>query len=572
MRQESRLPSRGLTEGDFVGPYQLIQQLGDGGFARVWQARQMEPLNRDVALKVLKPGMASAEALRQFQIELESLSQMNHPHVARVLDAGQTESGQPYLVMELVSDACTVTEWCEQRALDITHRLSLFLQLCAAVQHAHQQGVIHCDLKPNNVLVNTASGNAQVKVIDFGIARCVSEVSLPDNMLTLGTPAYMSPEQLANKDDVDTRSDVFALGTMLAELIGSEPPQDLHWIIHCCHEKDRTRRYASAAALADDVQRFMDAQPVTARAPSFAYHTGCFVKRHRVLVTAGLFACICLLLGFHSVQTSADTAKKRAQTAEQGSEKLITLWRRAAAGSGIPSSSAALREMLDRLSSPSFTAKVNDRCRAFITLSKTAQLQANTSLGLEAADQALALIRAHPNQIDPEQHIDCFTVLGQLRLEAGQIEQGHSFLREALQSALRWKGPESLEALQCRRRLGSALVDSHPAEAIQTLQTLRHQARSLNLPNTHSDLILARTDLITLLIHEGKLEEARVLLEKTLEHARHAGAATQNLAVRLLLKRALLMIKLKRDDAALAAYFDAVDEATQSNAIIRSPQ
>ncbi len=217
------------VEGDMVGPYKLICKLGTGGFGVVWQAEQEKPLRRTVAVKVLKAGMDSAEVLARFDAEKQALARMDHPHIAKVLDAGMTESGRSYFAMELV-EGCSVTQFCEKNALSTHDRLKLFIDVCAAVNHAHQKGVIHRDLKPTNVLVSRETSGPIVKVIDFGIAKAI-EGDLTDQTLFtraeqwIGTPTYMSPEQLGmGSIDLDTRSDIYALGVILYELITGCPP------------------------------------------------------------------------------------------------------------------------------------------------------------------------------------------------------------------------------------------------------------------------------------------------------------------------------------------------------------
>ena len=346
------------VEGDWVGPYQLVRKLGTGGFGVVWQAEQARPLRRTVALKVLKAGMDSAEVLARFDAEKQALARMDHLHIAKVLDAGITESGRSYFAMELV-DGSPITEFCEENSLPTRDRLKLFMDVCAAVNHAHQKGVIHRDLKPSNVLVSRQDSGPVAKVIDFGIAKAI-EGDLTDlTLLTraeqwIGTPIYMSPEQLGmGSADLDTRSDIYALGVILYELITGSPPFDpetlkragheemrriireedpprpsarittrrdvpqghpakgdhstdqalrsirseLDWIVMKAIEKSKERRYDSAAALADDLGRFLADEPISAKPPSSAYLISKFARRNRGAVRS--------LLGFSVILVSA---------------------------------------------------------------------------------------------------------------------------------------------------------------------------------------------------------------------------------------------------------------------------
>src|SRR5580658_3766333 len=218
--------SAGEKPGDHIGRFKLLEQIGEGGCGVVYMAEQEEPVRRRVALKLIKPGMDTKSVIARFEAERQALALMDHPHIAKVLDAGATESGRPYFVMELVQ-GIKITEYCDQNSLPTRERLKLFIQVCNAVQHAHQKGIIHRDIKPSNILVTTsAEGKPLPKVIDFGIAKATTGLRLTDKTLftafemLIGTPAYMSPEQAAlTSADVDTRTDIYSLGVLLYELL-----------------------------------------------------------------------------------------------------------------------------------------------------------------------------------------------------------------------------------------------------------------------------------------------------------------------------------------------------------------
>src|SRR5579862_1920202 len=339
--------SVGMKPGHRIGHYKLLQQIGEGGCGVVYMAEQQKPVRRRVALKIIKPGMDTKSVIARFEAERQALAMMDHPNIAKVFDAGATESGRPYFVMELVRGV-KITDYCNQHSLTTEDRLKVFVQVCQAVQHAHQRGIIHRDIKPSNILVTQSlEGVATPMVIDFGVAKATTDQRLTDKTvftaceMLIGTPAYMSPEQAAlSSVDVDTRTDIYSLGVLLYELLTSstpfeteellkagldeirkvireqeplrpstrlskmagadlttvaqqrqsEPPRlihaiqgDLDWIAMKALEKDRTRRYETANGLALDVQRFLENEPVSARPPSKLYKFQKTVQRNKLL-------------------------------------------------------------------------------------------------------------------------------------------------------------------------------------------------------------------------------------------------------------------------------------------------
>jgi serine/threonine protein kinase/Flp pilus assembly protein TadD len=343
----------GEDPGTQVGPYKLLQKLGEGGMGTVFLAEQTQPVHRQVAVKVIRPGMDSRQVLARFEAERQALALMDHPHIAKVLDAGTTPTSRPYFVMELI-DGVPITAYCDRARCTIRQRLELFVPVCQAVQHAHQKGIIHRDLKPSNVLVTLYDGKAVPKVIDFGIAKATGQKLTERTLETqvgsvVGTLEYMSPEQAeAGQLDIDTRSDIYSLGVLLYELLtgttplqpeltrdaalldllrkvreeeptrpstrldtteelptiaanrGVEPKKlrglvqgDLDWIVMKCLEKDRTRRYETANALARDLERYLNEEPVEASPPSPGYRLRKFARKHRkVLLAAGAFVLL----------------------------------------------------------------------------------------------------------------------------------------------------------------------------------------------------------------------------------------------------------------------------------------
>ncbi len=346
--------------GKQIGPYTLLQKIGEGGVGNVYLAEQRKPVRRQVALKIIKAGMDTKRVIARFEAERQALAMMEHPNIAHVLNAGQTETGRPYFVMELVTGK-RITTYCDENGLSIEERLSLFIQVCHAIQHAHQKGIIHRDIKPSNVLITKHDNAAHPVVIDFGIAKATGGDLLTDKTVNtstgpiIGTPAYMSPEQTALKEvDIDTRSDVYSLGALLYELLISCPPfdhqnllkagldelyrilreedppslpaklleltedereriaknrsieprrlsgmlkDDLNWIVMMAMEKNRERRYETANAMAMDIKHVLNHEPVLARPPSRVYRFQKLVRRNKTTFAYLAVACIAIFTG-----------------------------------------------------------------------------------------------------------------------------------------------------------------------------------------------------------------------------------------------------------------------------------
>ncbi len=379
-----------------IGPYRLAECLGEGGFGFVWRAEQTEPVRREVALKVLKRGMDTAQVLARFSLEQQALASMEHPHIAALLDAGATQDGRPFFVMELVR-GLSITNYCREKKLPWEDRVALFKEVCGGVLHAHQKGMIHRDLKPSNILVAEVDGRPVPKIIDFGIAKAMTDGFGQEAFFTraghvMGTPLYMSPEQLSGSRDIDVRSDVYALGVLFYKMLtGSLPyqplsrentthaemlqilgekrpvrpsqkitetvrvaalrehrphhppsmsgiPADLDWIILKALEQERDRRYDSVGALIADLERFQNNEPVLAHPPSFGYLAGRWVRRNR-LVFAAVCVSLAAILGgagvalwqAHEARVAQSLAEKEAARAGQAVSFLTTMLDRAAA-------------------------------------------------------------------------------------------------------------------------------------------------------------------------------------------------------------------------------------------------
>ena len=361
-----------------IGPYDIIQLLGEGGMGVVYEAEETAPVRRRVALKLVRAGLDDArDVLARFDAERRAIAVMNHPGIARVLQAGSTETGEPYFAMELVR-GLPLTEYCDTKRLAVRDRLLLFIGICEAVQHAHQKGVIHRDLKPSNILVTDEEGQPQPKIIDFGIAKALGPQSAENTAKTMagfamGTVAYMSPEQASSTSmDVDTRADIYSLGVMLYELLvgalpvdpaevgvyeflarlasgDTSPPTpsiglitavaksdtiaqrrrtdlrhlkqelrgDLDWIVMKAMHAERSHRYETANALAADLRRHLANEPVTARPPSTRYRVDKFVRRHKVGVITATVASVLVVASSITATWGLVQARRAEQRAER---------------------------------------------------------------------------------------------------------------------------------------------------------------------------------------------------------------------------------------------------------------
>jgi serine/threonine protein kinase len=456
--------------GTVIGPYMLLEQIGEGGFGMVFMAEQQQPVRRQVALKVIKPGMDSKQVVARFEAERQALALMDHPHIAHVLDGGTTDAGRPYFVMELIR-GIPITQFCDDKHLTPRERLKLFRAVCQAVQHAHQKGIIHRDLKPSNVLVMLLDGKPVAKVIDFGIAKALGRERLTDKTLItgfapmLGTPLYMSPEQAAmSGPDVDTRTDIYALGVLLYELLTGTTPFDkarlkeasyeeirriireeepaklstristlgqaaisvsanrqsepkrlsrlfrgeLDWIVMKALEKDRNRRYETASNLAADVQRYLDDEPVQACPPTLPQRVGKWGRRHKAAMRAAAAGFLLAVAGLIASTWLIWQEKEQTKTALAQAR----------------SSTARTYKVLDQLYGP-IIHKLLSREKEL-----TAEDRQIIEIALSSYEES-----AKQDNSDPEMRLlsaRAYHRVGEIREERGRYEQAAAAYQQAL--------------------------------------------------------------------------------------------------------------------------------------------
>jgi len=530
---------------DAIGPYRVIERIGEGGMGEVFRARQSEPVEREVAVKLIRRGFESRALIQRFEAERQTLAMMSHPCIAQVFDAGVTEDARPYIVMEYV-DGEPFHEYCDRLQLSIDARLRLFVDVCRGIQHAHQKTVIHRDLKPTNVLVTSRGGQPIPKIIDFGVAKAlaptsaVSEITRHDQMI--GTPAYMSPEQAESGEaQVDTRSDVYSLGVMLFELLtgsqpydltttGSDSPEnlrrvireqrphrptsrlehasdaehlaelrsterrallrrlrgDLDWIVLRALEKDPAQRYPSALALADDILAFLADDPVWAGPPSRIYRARKFAQKHRVGVTLGsvlALALIALSVTMTVQNNHINSARARADDAA------ATAIRKAEAAR---SASDSLVQMFSFSPDP---------------------------------HEARSQLDAARRQIDrdfagrPAEHGRLTYPLGQIYDRLG-FEEGRPLMLEAMQEMEQALGLDDTEVLAARHDRAIYLARRKELDEALTILTDVVDRRRERFGPHATDTLMARVHLGRMLEMDGQFDQARVHLESVYAAAR----------------------------------------------------
>ncbi len=573
--------SPGFTRSlpDRIGPYKILDFLGEGGMGSVYLAEQEQPIRRKVALKVVKLGMVTKEVIARFESERQALAMMNHPNIAQVHDAGMTLQGAPYFVMEHVAGV-SITDYCDKHRLSTRERLEIFIPVCQAIQHAHQKGIIHRDIKSSNVLVAVQDGKPVPKIIDFGVAKATNQRLTERTVFTqqgflIGTPEYMSPEQAEMTGlDVDTTTDIYSLGVLLYQLlVGAlpfdagtlrragydeirriirevEPPKpttrlnslgklakniaerrhtdvasltkdlrgDLDWITMKAMEKDRVRRYASASEFAADILRYLKQEPVLARPPSMFYKLGKFVRRHRIGIAAAMLLVLALIAGMAGTTIGLMRARKAEKMAQKEADqaKAINRFLQTTLGSANP---------------------IEGRSRDITVL------------------QALEASIGHIHETfigQPEVEAELRFNIGITFLRLGQYDRAETLLKESMQIFQKQLGPEDpmlIAPLNSLAILKQERGDDKEAE-IYFRRALALAIRQHG--EEHPDVISIMNNLAVLLQEEGDLAAAEPILRKNLQIDRKLfGKENLNVAIDLNGLGRLLLEKKEYEESTL---------------------
>jgi serine/threonine protein kinase/tetratricopeptide (TPR) repeat protein len=538
--------------GAGIGRYKLLQQIGEGGFGSVFLAEQSEPVRRRVALKTIKLGMDTRQVIARFEQERQALAQMDHPGIAKVFDAGATDSGRPYFVMEFCPGE-SITQFCDRNRLTIPQRLELFVQVCQAVQHAHQRGLIHRDLKPSNILVSAQDGKPQAKVIDFGIAKATASKLTEKTLFTeaaqlVGTPQYMSPEQAEGNLDIDTRTDIYALGVLLYELLAGvtpfdpkslrsaahaeiqrvirevDPPRpstrisesaetaasvaatrriepgklqtiirgELDWIVMKALEKDRSRRYETANAFAADVLRYLSGEVVLAAPPSTMYRARKFVRRHRGVVIAASMVAAALVLGV--IGTSIGLAKAMQQSRLASAAQIEEARQHTLAENRLKEAEETIKFLDEMLGSPD----LRNRAKS-LTVQDVLDV-ASKSLGAQFGNQPLVAARLHGT-------------VGRTYLNVGDFNAAEKHLNESHAAFLRELGPDHPDTCRAVNFIGMVLLKKGQYPQAQEVLT-----RALK----DHERLFGRTNALTTESMDA-LSQLYVLMERRQDAVRIAG-------------------------------------------------
>ena len=608
--EESQSCSHGtddLQPEEVIGHYKVLERIGEGGFGRVYRAEQFAPIKREVALKVIKLGMDTEQVIARFEAERQALAMMDHPSIATVFDAGATQHGRPYFVMELVRGV-PITAYCDEHKLSIRERLKLFCAVCSAVQHAHQKSIIHRDIKPNNVLVANQDGQHAPKVIDFGIAKAtgpkLSEHTIQTEARQLiGTPAYMSPEQTGPaQGGIDTRSDVYSLGVLLYELLTGTtpidtetrakssydeiqrlirevtPPKpstklssnettieiakhrhteprrlqqevrgDLDWIVMKALEKDRNRRYETVNALADDIQRYLADEPIIARPPTRLYTMGKFVDRNRVAVIAAGALILVLFLGIMGTTWGLIWAldeREKARVAAQD-ELQAQIIATEAAEHAASEAERATRE--------AETAEELSRFFVMDVLS-AADPARTTDRELTVREALLNASASIEDRFEdrPDFEMKIHNALGYLFGRLGAPEQAEHHHRREWALTTQQHGEISFENARIMHSVvGDLAMQERDAEAIELTQRQLQILDELDTPEAEQFRFRSMGNLGALLVRTERITEAEPILNEVLERKRALYGDHPPTTLNSVESLAVLLGRLDQDERAL---------------------
>jgi tetratricopeptide (TPR) repeat protein len=603
--------------GTVIGRYKLLQQIGEGGCGVVYVAEQEQPVRRRVALKVIKLGMDTRQVIARFEAERQALALMDHPNIAKVFDAGATEKGRPFFVMELVK-GISLTRYCDENKLNTQKRLNLFIQVCQAIQHAHQKGIIHRDIKPSNVLVADHDGVAVPKVIDFGIAKATTDQRLTDKTLYtameqfIGTPAYMSPEQAQLSGlDVDTRADIYSLGVLLYELLtgrtpfeprrllelgldeirriireeeplrpstrlqtldaaeqtkvaihrNSEPPKllgilrgDLDWIVMKALEKDRKRRYETANGLALDVERHLQNELVMARPPSVGYRFQKMARRHRLAFTTTACVLATLVIGL-GLSTWEFVEKGRAYQRAVAAEE---------AAEKAQANEVRLRQQaeIDKKTALVESERSKQVSRFLEEMLEgvgpSVALGRDTTILQEILDKAAKRVGTELTD-QPLNEMELLTTIGWVYNDLHQYDKAESLERKALDIGRQMPGSESPEVALLLRRLAWTLLQEHK---LTEAETMARESVGINKElhaNQNMELARSLDGLAVVLDTTGRLGEAETMYREALAMERKSNGNDDPQVASTLNNLAVVLSKQRKWADAETAFREALE-------------